>query len=385
MVTSISDFDYALPERLIAQHSVEPRDQSRLMVLRRDDQIIEHRSFFELGDAGARRASPLRPGDVLVMNRSRVFKARLRGRKVGGTIDTEVTLLRPQSNSPSSPLEKGGDAVWEAMVYPGRRLKVGDRIALGNQFATVEKKTDTGVTLLSFDCSDDDVFALCDAIGEIPVPPYVERAPDLLSDYQTVYAQETGSVAAPTAGFHFTDRLLDELREKGVQIEFVTLHVGLGTFQPFKGETLEEHKMHSEFVQIDTQTAGRINDAKKEGRRVIAVGTTTVRALEGSIQCSHPERGVTESKDLHEDLSTRPSGSLKVELPAWSGDVDLFITPGFEFQIVDGLITNFHLPKTTLLVLVSSFAGRDFVMRAYKEAVDNQYRFFSFGDAMMII
>ena len=338
MSTPISDFDYALPEEQIAQHSVEPRDYSKLMVLHRTDETIEHRTFFEIEEY-------LREGDVLVMNQSKVFKARLHGRKVGGTIDTEVTLLRPD-----------GD-LWQAMVYPGRRLKVGDVIVLGNRQATVEKKTDLGVTYLRFDCSDDEVFALCDQIGEIPVPPYVDQAPETLEEYQTIYANETGSVAAPTAGFHFTEALLDRLKAKGVQIEFVTLHVGLGTFQPFKGETLEDHDMHSEFVQIDAQTTGRMLSAKKEGRRVIAVGTTTTRALEGS--------GV-------------PQGGFV-------GDVDLFITPGFNFQIIDGLITNFHLPKTTLLVLVSAFAGREFVLRAYKEAVAKDYRFFSFGDAMLIL
>ena len=338
MSTPISDFDYALPEEQIAQHSVEPRDYSKLMVLHRTDETIEHRTFFEIEEY-------LREGDVLVMNQSKVFKARLHGRKVGGTIDTEVTLLRPD-----------GD-LWQAMVYPGRRLKVGDVLVLGNRQATVEKKTDLGVTYLRFDCSDDEVFALCDQIGEIPVPPYVDQAPETLEEYQTIYAHETGSVAAPTAGFHFTEALLDRLKAKGVQIEFVTLHVGLGTFQPFKGETLEDHDMHSEFVQIDAQTTGRMLSAKKEGRRVIAVGTTTTRALEGS--------GV-------------PQGGFV-------GDVDLFITPGFNFQIIDGLITNFHLPKTTLLVLVSAFAGREFVLRAYKEAVAKDYRFFSFGDAMLIL
>jgi len=350
MPTPISDYFYDLPAERIAQHSVEPRDHSKLMVLDRSDQSIVHRSFFEIGEY-------LCEGDVLVMNQSKVFKARLRGKKKGGTIEMEVTLLRPQGNNPPlSPLKKGGDTVWEAMVYPGRRLKVGDCIGFGDRVATVRKKTDTGVTLLEFDCSDDEVFALCEQMGEVPVPPYVDQVPKMLEEYQTVYAQETGSVAAPTAGFHFTDRLLDELKQKGVQIEFVILHVGLGTFQPVKVEHLDDHTMHSEFVQIDEGTADRINAAKQEGRRVIAVGTTTVRALEGS--------GV-------------PGGGFV-------GDVNMFIRPGYTFHIIDGLITNFHLPKTTLLVLVSAFAGREFVLRAYQEAIENDYRFYSFGDAMLI-
>ena len=371
MSTLIADFDYELPERLIAQRSVEPRDRSRLLVLDRTDTSITHRSFFEI-------SAYLQKGDVLVMNKSKVFKARLRGKKMGGTIGMEVTLLRPASHL--DPAEKHAArvrSIWEAMVYPGRRLNIGNQIALGDRVATVRKKTDTGVTLLEFDCSDDEVFVLCEQMGEVPVPPYVDQVGQSLEEYQTVYAQETGSVAAPTAGFHFTDRLLDELREKGVQIEFVTLHVGLGTFQPVKSDTLEGHRMHGEFVQIDAQTASRINVAKQEGRRVIAVGTTTTRALRASV----PFRGgVADEKSISQKRSL-----ATFEMGAYSGDVDLFITPGFRFQIVDGLITNFHLPKTTLLVLVSAFAGRDFVMQAYQEAVESNYRFYSFGDAMLIL
>ncbi len=362
METSINLFDYNLPENRIAQHSVEPRDHSKLMVLDRSDQSMTHRSFFEIGVY-------LREGDVLVMNKSKVFKARLR---VDGF---EVFLLRPEGVTPPVMEGQGEACAWIALMKPRRKAKVGDTWRLpsshggaGGGCITIvlkEKRAD-GTVLLTFDRDVDDVLALCDRVGEIPIPPYVNEMPERLDQYQNVYAQETGSVAAPTAGFHFTDRLLDELRQKGVQIEFVTLHVGLGTFQPVKVDTLEEHDMHSEFAQIDADTAGRINDAKREGRRVIAVGTTTVRALEG----------VARSKN------TPPGG---VFLRGFAGDVNLFITPGFDFKIIDGLVTNFHLPKSTLLVLVSALAGREFIMRAYEEAISNNYRFYSFGDAMLIL
>ncbi len=275
------------------------------------------------------------------MNNTKVFKARLQG--CVGKKNIEVFLLRPREN------------FWEVLLKPGRRVKIGDVMDVGGLRATVLAKRENGTAELSFDASMNEVLACADAHGHVPTPPYVKQQTEL-SRYQTVYAKETGSVAAPTAGFHFTQRLMDELRGKGVQFEFVTLHVGLGTFRPVKTKTLEEHEMHAEFVRIDAATAQRINDAKREGRRVIAVGTTTVRALEGS---GVPEQG-------------------------FAGDVNLFITPGFRFKIIDGLMTNFHLPKSTLLVLASAFAGRENVLRAYQEAIQEKYRFYSFGDAMFI-
>lgn len=331
MGTPISMFDYRLPPERIAQEPIRPRDHSRLLVLDRETGQFAHKRFFEIEDE-------LRAGDVLVMNDTKVFRARLRAG------DVEVFLLR------------GDGTRWEALLRPGRKVQVGDALDLGGLVARVEAKRGDGVATLSFDVGVEDVLAFTDAHGEIPVPPYVEKVPERPEDYQTVYAREVGSVAAPTAGFHFTPELMERLRNKGVQFEFVTLHVGIGTFRPVKSDTLEGHEMHAELVSIDAETSARIRAAKNEGRRVVAVGTTTVRALEGS--------GV-------------PDGGF-------SGDVNLFITPGFAFRVIDGLVTNFHLPKSTLLVLVSAFAGRERVLAAYEEAVRLGYRFFSFGDAMFI-
>ncbi|MEK7615490.1 MAG: tRNA preQ1(34) S-adenosylmethionine ribosyltransferase-isomerase QueA [Patescibacteria group bacterium] len=328
-------FDYHLPEDQIAQQSVEPRDQSRLLVVDRGTGQWQHKQFFEISQF-------LRAGDVLVLNNTKVFRARLH------TEGLEVFLLRAKEGS-----------VWEVMVRPGKKVQVDQEIDLNGLRGTIVEKRNDGIVLMRFDRSPDEVVAFANEHGEIPVPPYVNIQPQTFQDYQTVYAKETGSVAAPTAGFHFTQRLIDELKQKGIQFEEVTLHVGIGTFRPMKTETIEEHEMHSEFVSIDSGTAERINTAKKEGRRVIAVGTTTVRTLEGV---------------AHSDGGFR----------AFTGDVNLFIKPGFEFEIIDVLITNFHLPKSTLLVLVSAFAGREHVMNAYAEAVKEGYRFFSFGDAMFI-
>lgn len=345
MTTPISLFDYHLPDELIAQSSVEPRDHSRLMVIDRKTGTWKHQRFYEIIDT-------FEKGDVLVMNNTKVFRARLSA-QVNGK-DIELFLLRPR------------DAGWDVLVKPGRVLDVGDTIVSGTLQADVLSKKD--VAHVQFNVSDEEVIDHANKHGEIPIPPYVHTSPKTLDQYQTVYAQKTGSVAAPTAGFHFTNELLEAVREKGVEVRYVTLHVGIGTFRPIKTETLEDHQMHSEFVQIDEQTAQAINAAKQENRRIIAVGTTTVRTLEGV-------------HDLHKEHfrhgEVLPPGGF-------SGDVNLFITPGFAFNIIDGLITNFHLPKSTLLVLVSAFAGRENMLRAYKEAVDQKYRFFSFGDAMFI-
>lgn len=347
MKTSVELFSYALPPEQIAQHSVEPRDHSRLLILDRGTGERTHKKFFEIEEE-------LVKGDVLVVNKTKVFKARLTGRRFQK--EFEVFLLRPVPGAlPDASL-------WHALVRPGKLLHEGNFIDLGNRLsASVAEKNPDGSVILAFPISEEEVFAFANAHGSIPVPPYVKEQPTEFEQYQTAYAERIGSVAAPTAGFHFTPNLLEALRKKGVQIEEVILHVGLGTFRPMKSETLEEHEMHAEYVEISNTTAQHINAAKAEGRRVIAVGTTTVRALEGvALQSA--------------------SGTVE----AFSGDVNMFITPGFEFKVIDGLITNFHLPKSTLLVLVSAFAGRENVLAAYEEAIKLGYRFYSFGDAMFI-
>jgi S-adenosylmethionine:tRNA ribosyltransferase-isomerase len=334
MSTPISDYNYDLPPEFIAQKPVEPRDQSKLLVLDSKDGLIQHKQFFDIGQF-------LRDDDVLVFNDTKVFKARLM------TQGLEVFLLRAH------------DQVWEAMIRPGRKVKVEDSIHFKEGVsAQVLEKLSNGIVRLEFNVGVDQVLEYCDKFGQIPVPPYVKQQPEDLDTYQTVYARETGSVAAPTAGFHFTQRLLSELRDRGIQMEYITLHVGIGTFQPVKTDTLEEHEMHSEFVQINQETADRINQAKQSGRRIVAVGTTTTRALEGVADDSGVSR--------------------------FSKDVNLFIKPGYQFKIVDALITNFHLPKSTLLALVSALAGRENIMSAYEQAKQEDYRFYSFGDAMFI-
>ncbi len=345
-----SDFDYHLPSEQIAQCSVEPRDHSKLMLLNKHSGETEHKQFFQILDHFGK-------GDVLVMNDTKVFRARLNG-KVGDR-EIEVFLLRAREENE-----------WDVMVRPGKHVSVGDVIAVGEMTGEVVEKTD--VVRVRFDRGADEVVLYANQVGEIPIPPYVSVQPRGLEQYQTVYAQETGSVAAPTAGFHFTDELLGKIRMKGVEIVFVTLHVGLGTFRPVKTDTLEEHEMHAEFVSVSSETAERINLAKQQGRRVIAVGTTSVRTLEGVAAKSRT--------NLHhgEDLSA------PLPVGGFEGDVNLFIKPGFEFKVVDALITNFHLPKSTLLALVSALAGREHILAAYGEAIENQYRFFSFGDAMFI-
>ena len=372
MPTPIELFDYVLPPERIAQEPVRPRDTSRLMVLDRATGERQHKRFFEIVDE-------LRAGDLLVMNDTKVFKARLRGRRFAKEL--EVFLLRPVADA------LPGAAVWHALVRPGKLVHVGNNIQLADGvMATVVDKLSDGSVRLSFLMSNEEVIDFANRYGEIPVPPYVEKAPENFNDYQTVYARETGSVAAPTAGFHFTPELIEKLKGKGVQFSFVTLHVGIGTFRPVKTATLEEHEMHSEFVEISPETASTINIAKHEGRRVIAVGTTTVRALEGVASLCHPEEAKP-TKDLVSDGReiphfVRDDHALPPE--GFVGDVNMFITPGYTFKIIDALITNFHLPKSTLLVLVSAFAGREKILAAYQEAVEQQYRFFSFGDAMFL-
>jgi S-adenosylmethionine:tRNA ribosyltransferase-isomerase len=340
--TPLSHFNYHLPQERIAQTSVEPRDHSRLLILDKNTGQRIHKQFYEILDELVR-------GDVLVMNQTKVFKARLEGEVRGKTI--EVFLLRANE-----------DGSWQSLVRPGKAVIEDDQINLSGISVRVKEKMPDGVVLLETDLSPEQVIAHANAVGEVPIPPYVGKSKEALENYQTVFAKKIGSVAAPTAGFHFTEALLEKINNKGVQIEFVTLHVGIGTFRPIKTETIEEHEMHAEFVEITDEVARRIHKAKTEGRRIIGVGTTSTRALEGVAAVS--------------------GGGLPAT--GFVGDVNLFISPGFTFKVIDALITNFHLPKSSLLVLVSALAGRESILEAYEEAVSMDYRFFSFGDAMFI-
>lgn len=338
----LADFDYTLPPELIAQRPVSPRDASRLLVLDRTTGHIAHRVFRDIGDY-------LRPGDVLVVNDTRVLPARLRGRRerTGGAV--ELLLLRP-----------GSDGAWEALVRPGRRLRQGVVVEIGAGAARVEigERLPDGRRMIRLQSGGEMLDVLRDA-GEVPLPPYIRRTidPALAAAYQTVYARTDGAVAAPTAGLHFTPELLDGLRDRGVEIVTLTLHIGLGTFQPVLVEDIRAHRMEVEHATITPEAAGAINARRG---RLVAVGTSAVRALETAVI---PDGRVTE----------------------WSGWTDLFITPGYAFRAVQALVTNFHLPRTTLLMLVSAFAGREAVLRAYDEAIRERYRFYSFGDAMLIL
>lgn len=372
-----SEFDYNLPTELIAQNPIEPRDHSRLMVIDREKQVIEHRKFFDI-------INYLKKGDLVVWNNTKVFKARLRGKilldeaadgikkkifttdKILNASPVEIFLVRPMENN----------HVWKVLAKPGKRLRLGMKVQFAPDFfCEVMMKEKDGTLLMQFEDDDMVVRAKANQYGEVPTPPYVKYPSlnpspirggarggvDLAERYQTVYAKVEGSVAAPTAGFHFTPELIQKLKREGVDFAEVTLHVGLGTFLPVKSENVEDHQMHSEWVELTAKNADLINEAKAEKRRVVAVGTTSVRALEGIA------------------LKTGP------RIKAYSGDINIFITPGFEFQVIDALITNFHLPKSTLLMLVSAFIGdREFTLRCYRDAIDERYRFYSFGDAMLI-
>ncbi|MEK7643784.1 MAG: tRNA preQ1(34) S-adenosylmethionine ribosyltransferase-isomerase QueA [Patescibacteria group bacterium] len=357
-----ADFDYDLPVGRIAQAPVTPRDSSRLMVVDRKRKKIEHKIFSDIVDY-------LQPGDLIVWNNSKVFKARLFGQLLstdGKSLrdhpkPVEIFLVRPMENP----------GIWKALAKPGRHVKPGTRVQFAPDFwcEVVAKETE-GTTLVQFPDDAEGVRAKANRYGAVPLPPYVKDERHELDAYQTIYARHEGSVAAPTAGFHFTPELIQKLKDKGIEFAEVTLHVGLGTFLPVKTERVEDHTMHSEVVELSDSAADAINLAKEEGRRVIAVGTTTVRTLEGIARFSAalPENGIK-----------------KKFVEPYHGDLNLFITPGFKFQIVDALITNFHLPKSTLLMLVSAFAGdREFILDCYKKAVEENYRFYSFGDAMFI-
>ena len=336
-----SDFYYDLPEELIAQTPLERRDASRLMHLDRQTGAIEHRHFYELPQL-------LRSGDCLIMNDSRVLPARLLGcRSTGGGV--ELVLLRDL-----------GEGKWECLSRPGKKTRPGTELSFGDGElkATVVDVIEGGNRIVQFHFNG--IFLeVLERLGKMPLPPYIKEELANAERYQTVYSRELGSAAAPTAGLHFTNELLDELRAKGIRTGFVTLHVGLGTFRPVKEEEIEDHDMHSEFCMVPQETADLINETKKNGGRVVAVGTTSCRTLESFA-----------GEDGH--------------LEAASGWTDIFIYPGYRFKCIDALVTNFHLPESTLIMLVSALAGREHVLNAYKTAVEERYRFFSFGDAMLI-
>ena len=341
----VSDFNYDLPKELIAQHPMEKRDESRLMVLHRDTKQIEDKTFKDIIDY-------LEPGDCLVRNNTKVIPARLYGKIVGKTSEklVEFLLLKQLENDN-----------WEVMVRPGKKLREGVKVEFGEGLLKAEilEVMENGDRLVHFEYEG--IFnEILDQIGLMPLPPYItERLKDK-DRYQTVYAKYDGSAAAPTAGLHFTEELLEKIKEKGVEIANVTLHVGIGTFRPVKVENIEEHHMHSEHYYIKQEDVDKINKAKREGHRIIAVGTTSCRVLE-SIAKDNGEAEPTE------------------------GDTSIFIYPGYKFKCIDCLITNFHLPESTLIMLVSSLATKEFIMEAYNKAVEEKYRFFSFGDAMLIL
>ncbi|GHO74833.1 S-adenosylmethionine:tRNA ribosyltransferase-isomerase [Ktedonobacter sp. SOSP1-85] len=361
----ISDFDYHLPNELIAQTPIEPRDSSRLLVVKRQDETLAHQHFHDIEEY-------LQPGDLLIANQSRVIPARLLGKRAesGGAVEVLLLAERPDL----------GQDTWEALVRPGRRLREGARIFFGAEteeqarlIGEILERTEAGGRVVRFhvpgrsQVRQNDPYALLDVrqaideIGKMPLPPYIHETLDDPERYQTVYARIRGSAAAPTAGLHFTPQLLERLRARGVRTGFVTLHVGLDTFRPVESEDVREHKMHSEEIELDEATATLINETRARGGRVVAVGTTSVRVLE-SVASLHAGRIVP-----------------------YKGHTRLFITPGYRYQAVDALITNFHLPRSTLLLLVSAFMTKPLMERAYQEAITEHYRFFSFGDAMLIL
>lgn len=338
----VKDFDFYLPEELIAQHPMEKRDESRLMVVDKKNGKIEHKIFKDIIEY-------LDAGDCLVLNNTRVMPARLFGTKENTGAKIEFLLLKR--------LDKNR---WETLVKPGKRAKVGSKVIFGDGRlkATVEEISQDGSRIVNFEFEG--IFEeILDELGQMPLPPYITETLEDKERYQTVYSKEVGSAAAPTAGLHFTDELLKKIQEKGVKIAFVTLHVGLGTFRPVKADNIEEHHMHSEFYVMSKETAETINETKNNGGKIIAVGTTSCRTLE----TIGDENGNVYEK---------------------SGWTDIFIYPGYKFKVIDRIITNFHLPQSTLLMLISAFSNRELVLKAYNEAVENKYRFFSFGDGMLI-
>lgn len=337
------DFYYDLPKERIAQTPVEPRDHSRLLVMDRFTGEMEHRHFYDIVDY-------LHPGDLLVINDSRVLPARLYGYKEDTGAHMELLLLEQKENM-----------VWECLAKPGKKAKPGVKLIFGDGLLTgevVEVKED-GNRMVKFTCNGN-FYSVLDQIGQMPLPPYITEKLQDKERYQTVYSKELGSAAAPTAGLHFTPELMDKIRAMGVDFASVTLHVGLGTFRPVKAQEVTEHKMHSEHCLLPKETAEKILKAKANGGRVIAVGTTSCRTLESV-------------------------ATFTGQIQPWEGYTDIFIYPGYEFKVLDGLITNFHLPESTLIMLVSAFAGREHILHAYEEAVKLEYRFFSFGDACLFL
>ena len=338
----VTEFDYELPEELIAQTPIEKRDESRLMVLNRKEHTIEHKTFKDIIDY-------LEPGDCLVRNNTKVIPARIYGKKETGA-NIEFLLLNNIE----------GD-IWETIVRPGNKLHIGTKVIFGDGLLTAEiLDTMPGGTRKVLFTYKGIFNEILDKIGLMPLPPYIHEELKEKDRYQTVYAKYEGSAAAPTAGLHFTNELLEKIEQKGIDISNVTLHVGIGTFRPVKEDTVEAHEMHSEHFYIKQEDCDKINKAKKNGKRVIAVGTTSCRVLE---TIANPENGTVEPIE---------------------GDTQIFIYPGYTFKCIDGLITNFHLPQSTLLMLVSALAGKEYIMKAYNEAVQEKYKFFSFGDAMFI-
>lgn len=338
---NLSDFDYDLPEELIAQTPIKERDQSRLMVLDKKMGAIKHKHFHDI-------LEELHAGDVLVLNDTKVIPARLIGKKVSTGAVIELLLLKDLGNN-----------IWECLSRPAKRLKVGTIVTFSEKLqAEVVEKKDEGIVHVKL-LYQGILMEILDELGEMPLPPYIHEKLKEKDRYQTVYAKNIGSAAAPTAGLHFTKELLEEIKAKGVEVLFITLHVGLGTFRPVEEENILDHHMHSEFYQMTKEVADRLNLAKKEHRKIYAVGTTSTRTLEAIMYEYH-------------------------EFRECSGNTEIFIYPGFEFQAIDGLITNFHLPKSTLLMLVSALASKEIILNAYREAVKEKYRFFSFGDAMFI-
>lgn len=337
-----SDFNYNLPENLIAQTPLEKRDHSKLMVLHKDNGKIEHKHFYDILDF-------INPGDCLILNDSRVLPARIYGIKDGTGAKVEFLLLNQKEKD-----------TWEVLAGPGKKAKPGTSFTFGGGLlkANVLEVTDSGNRIVKFIC-EENFYSVLDKIGQMPLPHYITEKLNDKERYQTVYSNYPGSAAAPTAGLHFTQELLEKAKEKGINIGFVTLHVGLGTFRPVKSETIENHHMHSEHYELSQQTAELINKTKESGHKVFAVGTTSCRTIESVYK---NENAICQSE----------------------GWTDIFIYPGYKFNVLDGLITNFHLPESTLIMLVSAFAGYDNTMNAYKIAVDKKYRFFSFGDAMLI-
>ena len=337
------DFDFELPEELIAQTPLKDRDHSRLLVVDRKTGEMMDKHFHEI-------IEELKPGDALVMNNTRVLPARLYGEKVETGAHLEVLLLTNTE----------GDT-WETLIKPAKRAKVGTKIIFGDGRlkAVVKEELDHGGRIIEF--AYEGIFLEnLEALGEMPLPPYIKERLEDPDRYQTVYAEENGSAAAPTAGLHFTTELLDEIKAKGVELVYLTLHVGLGTFRPVSVDKIEEHEMHSEFYRLTEEAAARLNQVRQNGGKIVAVGTTSIRTLE--------------------TIGTKFAGEIKAD----SGWTDIFITPGYDFKIVEAFSTNFHLPKSTLVMLVSAFAGRELTLSAYQHAIEERYRFFSFGDAMFV-